>query len=653
MTHPRSNENDLCARLGSRRGRAILLACSTIALTQVVGHSGCALWRGELDPHVQRRIEKRLQQVTSARLNPAARGRPVTVDDALTSARAKGASATTSPSTPLPSTLVLKLDDVRRSVLENNLDLQVQVVQPEIARAQISEEAARFDATIGIGAYYKKKDLPAGLGDPYQISDKSSLAEKALKGLGDASQGAIDAAADAFGLKKGGAKSAPPDLNGKIITLNDIEQQKREIGADAGISLTTPLGTQVRAIQSFNHLEKLSPFSDQQDSAAARFSVSQPLLRNAVPDVNVASIRIARLNSHAETAKLRLFTIRLLASAEKAYWQFDAARRIVEIRQKLLDVAESNLSIAQKRANEGLIAPIETVRAEVGAALQREAVIVAETQARIQERELKRILNMPGADIASSTAIVPASKPQLIFYTLDSKRLANDAIGNRIEMLELELALAADDLRIGFARNQTLPAISLDFEYGLLDRAGSPASAWRDSWDFDTGDYGIGIKGEIPVTNELRKAQLRKAILARQQRLATRSARELTIRQEVLDAIDVLNQNWQRIIAARQTVIAAGRTYEAELRQFDQGGRTMREVYEALAQLGDAQAREANAVLAYQISLIDVAFATGTLLGHAQVDFNSVAPRDITRTDRTRTISDSPSNGRVFADRLE
>lgn len=624
-----------------------------LVLATIAGLAGCSLWRGELDPQMQRRLEDRLHRVTTARLNPAARSGPVTLADALSkSAATSSGSATSRPATSATSSVSLALADVRRLVLQNNLDLQIQVLQPDIARTLISEETARFDATIGIGASYSKKDLPAGLGEPYQISDKSSLGEKALKGLSDVQQGVIGATADALGLKSS-AKSSPADLNGRIITLNDIEQQKRNIGSNIGIGMLLPTGAQVRANQSFDRLEKLSPFSGDQDSAAMRFSVSQPLLRSAGPNANLASIRIARLNTHAETAKLRLFMIRLLATAEKAYWQFETARRIVEIRQRLLGVAESNLDIARKRAGEGLIAPIETIRAEVGAALQREALIVAETQARIQERELKRILNMPGVEVDSKTALDPVTQPQLTFYELDSAILSSEAVGNRIEMLELELALAADEVRIGYARNQILPSISLDFDYGLLDRAGSPGSAWRDAWDFDTGDYAFGIKGEIPVTNELRKAQLRRARLSRAQRLATRAARELAIRQEVLDALDLLNQNWQRIIAARQTVIAAGKTYEAELRQFDQGGRTMREVYESLAQLGDAQAREAQAVLAYQVSLVDVAFATGTLMGHARVDFEGVAKRSPLPRKPVAESSDPRFTTRVFSNQYE
>ncbi|HYD33435.1 MAG TPA: TolC family protein, partial [Methylophilaceae bacterium] len=75
------------------------------------------------------------------------------------------------------------------------------------------------------------------------------------------------------------------------------------------------------------------------------------------------------------------------------------------------------------------------------------------------------------------------------------------------------------------------------------------------------------------------------------------------------------------IIAARQQVILAGVNYEAELKQFREGLRTMTEVLEMLTRLGEAQIKEVRAIKDYQVSLIDLAYATGTLLGYSRVEF--------------------------------
>jgi hypothetical protein len=116
------------------------------------------------------------------------------------------------------------------------------------------------------------------------------------------------------------------------------------------------------------------------------------------------------------------------------------------------------------------------------------------------------------------------------------------------------------------------------------------------------------------------------AILTRLQRLATRDQRRLSIRQEVLNAMDNLENAWRRILAARLETALAGRTYEAEKRQFDVGLRTSIDVLDAAARLGDAQSREVRALATWQISLVDLAFATGTQLGQARIDWSEALP---------------------------
>ena len=78
-------------------------------------------------------------------------------------------------------------------------------------------------------------------------------------------------------------------------------------------------------------------------------------------------------------------------------------------------------------------------------------------------------------------------------------------------------------------------------------------------------------------------------------------------------------QDWQRILAARQRVLLARRLLEVEIRQFEQGLRTSTEVLDAQTKLASAQLSEISATTDYEISQIDLAFATGTVLGQSQV----------------------------------
>jgi outer membrane protein TolC len=128
----------------------------------------------------------------------------------------------------------------------------------------------------------------------------------------------------------------------------------------------------------------------------------------------------------------------------------------------------------------------------------------------------------------------------------------------------------------------------------------------------------------VPIGNEAARSRVHRAILTRLQRLATREQRRLAILQEVYDALDRMDQDWQRILAARQAAILAGRTYEGEQRQFDVGLRTSTDVLDAAARLADAQSQEVRALADYQIAQVDLAFATGTLLGHDRVHWEPI-----------------------------
>jgi outer membrane protein TolC len=47
----------------------------------------------------------------------------------------------------------------------------------------------------------------------------------------------------------------------------------------------------------------------------------------------------------------------------------------------------------------------------------------------------------------------------------------------------------------------------------------------------------------------------------------------------------------------------------------------MTEVLETMTRLGEAQIKEVRAVTDYQIAMVDLAYATGTLIGYSGVDF--------------------------------
>ena len=354
--------------------------------------------------------------------------------------------------------------------------------------------------------------------------------------------------------------------------------------------------------------------------------MSQPLLRNAGTRANTYAIRIAAYNRRISEAQTKLEVIRVLAAVDRLYWQLYAARRELEVRKKEYDLAQKQLEQARRFVNQGERAQVEITRAEAGVAQRLEAIILAENTLRDTERDLKRALNMPEIEMRTRTVLVPATEPDPIRYELKNDALVKTALESRMEMLELELQIAQDISTVDYMKNQTLPLVTLDYKYNVSGLGGTRSDSYDLLNEKRFEDHQLGLQLLVPLGNQAAESRLKQAFYQRRQRLATKESRAASIELEVLNAIDQLEANWQRVLAGRQRTILDGRLYEAEKRQYEIGTRTTTDVLQAQTTFADAQSTEIRALAEYQIALVDLAYATGTILGAAKVRWEPIIP---------------------------
>jgi len=355
-------------------------------------------------------------------------------------------------------------------------------------------------------------------------------------------------------------------------------------------------------------------------------SISQPLLRNAGRRTTTYGIRVASLEYGIDNARTKLEIISQLARVERAYWLLYAAREEMDVRVQEYELAVAQLERAERRVRAGSDAEVEVIRAQEGVAQRLEAIIRAQNAVLNQQRELKRVMNSADLPLTGDTLIVPATPPDPVEYRIDPAPLLEAALANRMELLEIELRLLIDASTVDLRRNEALMRLDLNanYNYNGLDSTFGDSVDQLSDWNF--ADWFVGVNGDIPIGNEAAKSRLRAAVLTRLQRLSSRDSRRQTIEQEVLDAVIRLQADWRRVLAARQSAILAGRTLEAEQRQFDVGRRTSTDVLDASARLAEAQRAEIFALTDYQITQVDLAVATGTLLGAMKVDWSPIDP---------------------------
>jgi outer membrane protein TolC len=420
-----------------------------------------------------------------------------------------------------------------------------------------------------------------------------------------------------------GFSSTNPNLDGQQVKITNLAQSVQTLDIMAGVKVPLRSGGSVTLSSPLENKKTAGAFSSDEYNSALRFSVSQPLLRNAGTQVNEASIRVAEFDKQAIQLKTKLQAIRIIALTDKAYWGLYEAWAQLDIRNQQYQLAIQNLTMVRQRVNEGLTAAIELNRAEIGVADRMEALIIAETNLKLAQRQLRFFMNDMESEQDNPSVINTTTEPNLLRYEFDRNKLIHDALNGRLDLLELELKLSAEAVNIQYFENQTLPLFSLDYHYGALSSsANNLGNSYQNVFNGQFNEWAIGLKFEMPFTNEANKAKLDYAVQQRNKSLATKRLQTLTVKKEIYDALDQVENNWQRILAARQQVVIAGYNYDAELKQFNEGLRTMTEVLETLTRLGEAQIKEVKAVSDYQVSMIDIAYATGTIFGYTKLDIN-------------------------------
>ena len=497
--------------------------------------------------------------------------------------------ATAPTSQPIPSTqptpaaavpdVTLTIEECRRMALANNLDLRVMLFNPTIGHNSLTGAEAQFEAV-------------------FFTNLTASSARNAVVP---------------------GAIVTPGVPVSSSIAGPRIDQ----VIPDVGLQIPLRTGGSVRIDMPTSVFHEQAPGSKNVWGPDPNIQITQPLLQGGGLYVNTQGIRIAFYESQRAMAQTKLVVIRVLADVDRAYWRLYAARQEERVRKAAYDSAVAQLERARREAKAGTVADVDVVRAESGVADDVEAVITAENDIRQAQRDLKRMLNDPSLPLDAPTIIDTGTHPAVFPYDVDPERLTAAALRQRMEILDLELQIAEQTAGVRVARNGLLPLVNLTYTYGVTGLGSTAGQAFSQVWVKNADSHQFGLQLQVPIGNEAARSKLRQAMLTRMQTLATREQQSLQIREDIATAADTLRTDWERIVAAKQRTALSSRTLDVEVRQFKLGLRTSTDVLIAQSDLASAELAEVSAVSDYQIAQVDIAFATGTLLGASHVDWQA------------------------------
>jgi outer membrane protein TolC len=263
---------------------------------------------------------------------------------------------------------------------------------------------------------------------------------------------------------------------------------------------------------------------------------------------------------------------------------------------------------------------MEILRSRVGVSQRVNDIIVAENQRRSLERDFKRVLNVPGLEMNSPDAILPTTHPALSPLDLDSGRLVEAALKNRMDLLIAQLQVAISLVNRDVARNQLLPDVSLFFEGSRTTLGLTSRDVMNHYKDGPQENWTGGVRVSIPIGEIAPRARYRAASLQHILSVNTLEQRKRAIEQDVYDAIDGVVETWQQIQAAGEEIDMTQRIYEGEQQLFERGIRTSTEVLDAAQFVANAKIHRISAISGFEIAKVQLAYAVGAHLGYDRVD---------------------------------
>ncbi len=484
-----------------------------------------------------------------------------------------------------PERLRLSLREAYRIALERNLDLQIGRYDLASAEASIFEQTGIFDP-----------NLRANTGGDWARSP------------------------------------AATQLAGAKVT------EGRNTRFGLGLDWYLPSGTKLDVSLDATRSETNSQFFyvNPRWQAGIAFSLQQSLLRGFGTLVNRAPIVIARNQRDQTSAQFAVTVIATLRKVEEAYWDLVAARWAVKVREHSLELAERLLEETRERVKVGTSAPIDLVQSEATVAARRQEVIAARNAADNAEDALKAVL---GFDEPGEWSVRVEATEDLRAEPLrtDLESAISTALERRPEIHQELLALASLKLNVQVARNDTLPRLDLQANYGwgglggnvtLRDPAtgeiimvvpGGVDDAFRQIRDRDFPNWSVGLNFTMPLGNNQAKARLaRQRFAYRKEETRLRALQQQIIR-EVRVAVRALEDGAANMEAAHAARIAAERNVEAEETKFRNGLTTNYQVTKIQDDLARAQLTEIQANVLYRKAVVGYLAATGTLLDEERV----------------------------------
>ena len=350
------------------------------------------------------------------------------------------------------------------------------------------------------------------------------------------------------------------------------------------------------------------------DATRLGLSINQSLLRGFGLDVNLASLRQARLDTFSSQYELRGFAQSLVAQIESTYWDLSLAHRQIDIVTQSLKLAQQQLEQTQEYIKAGKLAGTEIAAARAEVALRYEELINARSAYQTTKLQFLRLINVSDGDfwrkevLLKSEPVAPEIKTEPVEIHVEV------AMRMRPDLNQARLTIQKGELELVKTRNGLLPQMDLFINLGKTGYAQSFGGTLRHLSSDDSHDVTAGVVFSYPLGNRSAIAQHTNASVSYEQSKEAQVNLEQLAQLDVRTAyIEVTRLN-EQVAATAATRELQEETLRVETEKYRVGKSTALLVAQAQRDLLTSQIVEVRAMASYLKAFVNLYLLDGSLL---------------------------------------
>ena len=476
----------------------------------------------------------------------------------------------------------LTMTDAVMFAIENNLDVKLASLQPEITKQSVISAEAAFDFVFGAGA----------------SSTRSRIPQQQIVLPGGTPLSSSETSTDRFSTN---AELVKKLYGGGTITVStNTNETKSE--ADGFTYSPDPAWQSIGAVE-----------------------LSQPLLRNFGETVTLAKIKLSEIAEGQAKEDFADSLNTVVSETEKAYLEIGLQWKSLQVKQWLLEEGMRIVEILEIRMD------YDTAEADYAQAVatvqQRRADVISQQSiVHTSSDTLKQLINTSEYPVESEIVIQPTGALVANPVSISLRQALVTALERRPDLRKLAMSIESESINMQVADNAMLPQLDMQAQMSFYGLGDSASAGYDEVFDTDYINYVVGLTLRTPLGNRAAKAEYQSS---RIQRMSATASYKRGIQRAILDVKKAL-----RDIVTNEELIRANRSFRIAQTENLRALRVEEETMAGLTPtflnlklqtqslLATARISEFSSIVNYNKAIVSLNRAMGTTLDPHQISID-------------------------------